>query len=402
MVKYLKIIGAALLTGVFGSLFAMYNKNDLSFWQFASCLIIVILLILGVIIVPSIYNHFRRNSLENNNYKNAKKYEELLNSLFFNMVRASVRYTIPEIHLKSKPKEEVLKKFLTIYFRTFYDFFYENYRSNNPFKLNETTEVFYSLFDEIKDKAIEAGIPEIFVNKFTKFNEPIVKNTFVEVQEIVSSVVFSREIQKHAVILLILNNQLMLTLSRSIELFDGINGDLQRILCKHCVILGVEKICEDGCIYELTNEEKNLYLKNFKSDLIKDITKHTIHFQGKNNETNFIYYVSYKIISYISFIFELKDRNDNLEYAKMLALNHKDKILFEGKTRFGKKFLDQYEILKNQFFTFKDVEDLLKELFDKTTAEKDKYILLDKSKKFVHSYIMLMATILKELEKEKK
>jgi hypothetical protein len=120
------------------------------------------------------------------------------------------------------------------------------------------------------------------------------------------------------------------------------------------------------------------------------------------NETNFIYYVSYKIISYISFIFELKDKNDNLEYAKMLALNHKDKIVFEGKTRFGPKFIDQYEKLKNQFFTFKEVEDLLKELFDKTTAEKDKYILLDKSKKFVHSYIMFMASIFLELEKEKK
>ncbi len=159
---------------------------------------------------------------------------------FFRSMDKYIKFDIRNIDISDPLKKEVTIKFLLLMYETFSNLMKSLVASN------ATIEKFYDAIDvgvrEYEAKALDMGIPDLFIKKFSKIHTLVIKSVYENIDNVVNSDALSVKVD---VVLHIYKMAFDLTFLWAEDIVDTMNGELHRVLCKRCEKPGA--ICGKGC-----------------------------------------------------------------------------------------------------------------------------------------------------------
>jgi len=187
---------------------------------------------IGVAVVGAIsliYQTYAKIKLKRRS-KNSDKYVDvdiILNSWFFIRMQQYRNYTIPNIKINHELKSLMIKKFLDIKFKTFYDLL-KNFDYSKPEILIHS--IMTIGVAEYERKALKAGIPEMFLTKFNNWHR-IHANTLIEsISYTLKSNLYSTLQDKYLSIFDNILNAFSMTVQDAEKTMNEFNGELERYL----------------------------------------------------------------------------------------------------------------------------------------------------------------------------
>lgn len=136
---------------------------------------------------------------------------------------------IPRINVGHKKKTECARKFLAIKLETFEKGLKAWVANPEPMRSTDAISVIVSLIKEYEDRAIRAGVPEIFVHRFAEHNMQVVESTIDALSSIADSGMYSQK-EKQAATLDILLYTFSLSIYSVEETIGSLNGELEKAI----------------------------------------------------------------------------------------------------------------------------------------------------------------------------
>jgi hypothetical protein len=281
---------------------------------------------------------------------------------FFDMLMY-INTEIPSLKLKSKPKEDLAKKFLEIKFRVFREGLLE--RIKDPcFKVEDHKTLIYELIKKYESEAIVSHIPVSFVNKFRDVHQPITNMAVTTINSICDSNYIFNDEQKHASILYIYSSAFKLAMQSAKDALNMMNGELKKEICNHCAEKGEDKQCTDGCIQEgnvvthnsgtinklvaILNDEVDM--DSFRKELTTLIVDKKVLYKRKNTSDYFVYMFS-TTVDMISDIYNLNltKNEQSFEYVKSILYQKINIIRQAGTPLMSKNFMMEWSKSRSSY-----------------------------------------------------
>ena len=159
---------------------------------------------------------------------------------FFMAMDKYLAFDIKNIEIDDPLKREVTIKFLMLKFGVF------NSLLKALVKENASIDKFYEAISvgvkEYEDKARDMGIPELFVQKFSRVHSLVITSIYDNIGNVLKN---DSVENKLIVVLHIYKMAFDLTYLWAEDIVDTMNGELHRALCKRCENPGA--ICGKGC-----------------------------------------------------------------------------------------------------------------------------------------------------------
>ena len=167
-------------------------------------------------------------------FKNKKKItqEMLLNHSFFSSMQYWLDVGIEYIRLQDKGRQEIVKDFLRIKFIAFRDAMVGVIKNPKVEEMHREElrcymmDVFTETIGLYEQRAVEAGIPMIFVRKFADWHSPEVKSTKSSVSDICISPFYDYNPLRLNSFLDMLSHALNKTILHAEQTLNSLNGDL--------------------------------------------------------------------------------------------------------------------------------------------------------------------------------
>lgn len=167
--------------------------------------------------------------------KNIKKTKESLrNHIFFNEIAYMIDVTSWKIDYEHNPiRSAMVRKFIRIKLKAIernYKKLVDDIIDGKEIDISEYNNILTKIVVEYEREARDKKIPQVFINKFSQWHTPKIKQIREITEFIVRSSIYDDTVEKTSAILDIILMVLHLTLMDADNTLNNMNGDLDNVL----------------------------------------------------------------------------------------------------------------------------------------------------------------------------
>lgn len=159
-----------------------------------------------------------------------KKRHALKKHSFFYTIEHYMEIELYNLPIENPIKKRVVVSFMKIQFKTFYDEALNMANNLESIDLSDCQKKIFKCVSNAEDDAIKNGIPNVFIEKYRKWNSKNIDIMVDSVNQIVRSDFYPTKHNKMAAILDILQFSLRIMLVDAEDTINEMNGDLERAL----------------------------------------------------------------------------------------------------------------------------------------------------------------------------